>query len=81
MTSLVFAKFLVTGYALLACSLISQAIRAIRRADAHRPCPCDAESGAVWDETWVDVWPTDTWPELTDAEVERRFARQVGWVE
>jgi hypothetical protein len=52
--------------------------RALRDA-APSECPhAQPDPEPAWDETWADVWPTD---DLTDAEVERRFARIVGWVE
>jgi hypothetical protein len=59
--------------------LLAALCRAAARGDeqlADIDSPTDPEP--AWDEHWVDVWPTD---DLTDAEVERRFARIVGWVQ
>jgi hypothetical protein len=54
-------------------------LRAAARGD-EQLADVDTEPEPSWDEDWLDVWPTDA-DELTDAEVERRFARLVGWVE
>lgn len=74
MNALEVARVLVVGYVLLACSLVGRAIRAIRRADAHKPSPCHADT----DGDWLDDQPAEV---LSDAEVERQFARLAGWVQ
>lgn len=69
----------VAAWALLAVPVAIVIGGLIRRGDQQLAEP-EPSPQPSWDEHWLDVWPAETL-ELSDAEVERRFARIAGWVQ